>query len=123
MPDRIRKIQVRPPIVDIGSLLVKRATDQAKIKITTVLIAVAKFESTCATPTFASTAVSPAKNAESKAQVNQFISFLRTSLIDERLALRVAFDYLGTITNSSLGIASSVALSILRCAITSSGGV
>ena len=67
MPDRTRNVQVRPPIVDIDWLFVKRATDQAKIRITTVLIAVARLESTCATPTFASTAVSPAKNAESKA--------------------------------------------------------
>jgi len=52
---------------------VNRATDQAKIRITTVLMAVARFELTWATPTFASIAVSPAKNAESKAQTNQLI--------------------------------------------------
>jgi len=46
---------------------VKRATDQAKIRITTVLMAVARLEFTWATPTFASTAVRPAKNADSKA--------------------------------------------------------
>src|SRR5256885_2290181 len=57
-----------------------RATDHAKIRITTVLIAVAKLESTCATPTFASTAVSPAKTAESKAQVTQFIFFPKASV-------------------------------------------
>jgi hypothetical protein len=73
IPDKIRKTQVRVPMVEIGSLSVKRATDQANIRITTVLIAVAKLEFTWATPTFASTAVSPAKNAESKAQINQFI--------------------------------------------------
>ena len=73
MPDRIRKIQARAPIVEIGSLFVKKTTTHAKIKITTVLMAVARLEFTWATPTFASTAVSPAKNAESKAQVNQFI--------------------------------------------------
>jgi hypothetical protein len=75
MPDRIRKVQARAPIDEIGFVFVKRATHQAKIRITTVLMAVAKLEFTCATPTFASTAVSPAKNAESKAQVNQFIAF------------------------------------------------
>src|SRR5882757_10604825 len=73
MPDRIRKIQPRDPIFDIGWLFVKKATIQAKIRITTVLIAVARLEFTWATPTFASTAVRPAKNAESRAQVNQFI--------------------------------------------------
>src|ERR1700741_1101972 len=75
MPERIRKIQVFLPMVEMGWLLVNRATDHAKIRITTVRIAVAKFESTCSTPTLASTAVSPAKNAESNAQMNQFISF------------------------------------------------
>src|SRR5947209_5199852 len=73
MPERIRKIQVRVSMVESGCLSVKRATDHAKIKITTVLMAVAKLEFTWATPTFASTAVSPAKNAESKAQINQLI--------------------------------------------------
>ena len=68
-----RKTQVRPPIVEVGCLLVKEATDQAKIRITTVLIVVARLEFTWATPTFASTAVRPAKNAESKAHVNQFL--------------------------------------------------
>src|SRR5882724_3910047 len=75
MPERTRKIQVRLSILESGSVLVKRATDQAKIRMTTVRMAVARLEFTCATPTLASTAVSPAKNAESKAQINQLISF------------------------------------------------
>src|ERR1700730_10500083 len=75
MPDRIRKIQVRFPMVEMGWLLVKSATDHAKIRITTVRIAVARLELTCSTPTFASIAVRPAKNADSNAQMNQFISF------------------------------------------------
>src|ERR1700686_4698156 len=75
MPERIKKIQVLLPMVEMDWLFVNRATDHAKIRITTVRIAVAKFELTCSTPTLASTAVSPAKNAESKAQINQFISF------------------------------------------------
>src|SRR5882757_4018860 len=75
MPDRIRKIQVRLPMVEIDWLFVKRATDHAKIRITTVRMAVARLELTCSTPTFASIAVRPAKNAESNAQMNQFISF------------------------------------------------
>src|ERR1700716_495943 len=75
MPDRIRKIQVRLPMVEMDWLFVKRATDQAKIRITTVRMAVARLELTCSTPTFASIAVRPAKNAESNAQMNQFISF------------------------------------------------
>jgi len=73
MPERTRKIQVRVSIVESGCLSVKSATDQAKIRITTVLIAVAMLEFTWATPTFASTAVSPWKHAESKAQINQLI--------------------------------------------------
>jgi hypothetical protein len=73
MPDRIRKIQVRLPMVEMDWLFVKRATDHAKTRMTTVRMAVAKLESTCSTPTFASTAVSPAKHAESNAQMNQFI--------------------------------------------------
>jgi hypothetical protein len=73
MPDRTRKIQVRLPIVESGWLFVKKATDQAKIKITTVRMAVARLELTFSTPTFARIAVKPAKNAESKAQMNQFI--------------------------------------------------
>jgi hypothetical protein len=52
---------------------VNKATDHAKIKITTVRMAVAMLELTCSTPIFARMAVSPAKNAESKAQRNQFI--------------------------------------------------
>ena len=62
-------------MVERDWLVVNKATDHAKIRITTVRIAVAKFELTCSTPTLASTAVSPAKNAESNAQMNQFISF------------------------------------------------
>src|SRR4029077_14443665 len=73
MPDRIRKIQVRLAIPENGSILVASATDHAKIKMTTVRIAVARFESICWTPTLASTAVSPAKKAESNAHKNQFI--------------------------------------------------
>jgi hypothetical protein len=79
MPDRIRKIQVRLPMVEMDWLFVKRATDHAKIRITTVRMAVAKLELTCSTPTFASIAVSPAKNAESNAQMNQFIPFIPPS--------------------------------------------
>src|ERR1017187_10350028 len=73
MPDRIRKIQVRLSMVKMDWLFVKRATDHAKIRMTTVRMAVAKLELTCSTPTFASTAVRPAKNADSNAQMNQFI--------------------------------------------------
>src|ERR1700692_4611018 len=75
MPERIKKIQVLLSMVEMDWLFVNRATDHAKIRITTVRIAVAKFELTCSTTTWASTAVSPAKNAESNAQMNQFISF------------------------------------------------
>src|SRR5271169_7161334 len=80
MPERIRKTQVRLPIVESGWLFVKTATDQAKTRITTVRMAVARLELTFSTPTFARTAVRPAKNADSTAQMNQFISFasLRT---------------------------------------------
>jgi hypothetical protein len=73
MPDRIKKIQVRLPIVESGWLLVKRATLHAKIRITTVRMAVARLELIFSTPTLARIAVSPAKNAESRAQMNQFI--------------------------------------------------
>jgi hypothetical protein len=76
MPDRIKKIQVRLPMVERGWLLVRRATLHAKIRITTVRMAVARLESIISTPTFARIAVRPAKNADSKAQMNQFISFL-----------------------------------------------
>src|SRR5271166_159612 len=75
MPDRIRKIQVRLSMFEMDWLLVKSATDHANTRMTTVRIAVARFEFTCSTPTFARIAVSPAKNADSNAQVNQFISF------------------------------------------------
>src|ERR1700688_4440025 len=60
-------------MVERDWLFVNRVTDHAKIRITTVRIAVARFELICCTPTLASTAVSPAKNAESNAQPNQFI--------------------------------------------------
>ena len=73
MPDRIRKIQVRLPIAENGWFFVARAIAQAKIRMTTVRIAVAMFESICWTPTLARTAVKPAKNAESNAQINQLV--------------------------------------------------
>ena len=76
MPDSTRKIQVLVSIFECGSVLVRKATSQAKMRITTVRMAVARFEFTCATPTFASTAVSPAKNAESNAHINQLMSVL-----------------------------------------------
>src|SRR5580692_6216515 len=75
MPDRIRKIQVRLAMVEMDCVFVKSAKDQAKIRMTTVRMAVAKLESMCSTPTFASTAVKPAKKADSKAQKNQFMFF------------------------------------------------
>ena len=71
-PDSTKKIQVRLPIEDRDWLFVKNATDQANTTITTVRIAVAVLESMSLTPTFASTAVMPAKNADSSAQINQF---------------------------------------------------
>src|ERR1700730_16611023 len=52
-------------------VLVKRATDPAKTRMTTVRMAVARLELTFSTPTLARMAVRPAKNAESNAQMNQ----------------------------------------------------
>src|SRR4051812_21477638 len=51
---------------------VARKSVQANTSTTVVRIAVARFESMCATPIFARIAVSPAKKAENKAQTNQF---------------------------------------------------
>src|SRR5262249_46842457 len=48
------------------------ATAQANTRTTVVRIAVARFGSTSATPTLASTAVSPAKSADRRAQGSQF---------------------------------------------------
>src|ERR1700682_2377094 len=94
MPDRTRKVQVRAPMVAIDTVFVKRATAQGNIRSTTVLIAVAMLEFTWATPTLASTAVSPAKNAESKAQINQLMCSLcpSASLFCERSPRIVKLD-------------------------------
>jgi hypothetical protein len=51
-----------------GCLFDKDATDHAKTRITTVRMAVARLESIPCTPTFARTAVTPAKKAESSAK-------------------------------------------------------
>jgi hypothetical protein len=82
MPDRIRKIQVRLAMVEMDCVFVKSAKDQAKIRMTTVRMAVAKLELMCSTPTFASTAVKPAKKADSKAQKNQFMFFPSPETLD-----------------------------------------
>jgi hypothetical protein len=57
----------------MAPLAVAKAIAQVNSKITVVRIAVATFELTPATPTFAKMAVNAAKTAESNAQVNQFI--------------------------------------------------
>ena len=48
----------------------------ANTRTTVVRMAVARFESTCATPTFASSAVAAAKNAERSAHPIQVIAFM-----------------------------------------------
>lgn len=74
IPERIRKI--------IENLLIektlwwvfwKKTIPQAKMRITTVLMAVARLESTFFIPIFARMAVRAAKTAERKAKINQFI--------------------------------------------------
>ena len=72
-PESAKKSHVRPEMVAIDRRLLNRATDQANTTITTVRMAVARLESTPRTPTFASMAVSPAKNADSSAQTSQFM--------------------------------------------------
>ena len=101
MPDSARNNQVRPEsVASSAGLAVTKAMAHAKIKITVVRIAVARFESTPATPTLASTAVRPAKSAESNDQVNQFIVDSkqsvgvltgRSSIADQMLFLNVEF--------------------------------
>jgi hypothetical protein len=61
---------------------------RTKIRITTVRMAVAKLELTFSTPTFARTAVRPAKNADSTAQMNQFISFPPSGLYENSRRFR-----------------------------------
>ena len=68
-PDRTRKIHVRDVRFRTApGCEVAYAITQLKTRITEVRIAVAKFESTPATPTLARTAVAPAKTAESSDQ-------------------------------------------------------
>src|SRR6266478_559377 len=81
MPERTRNNSVR-----LGNWrsdatgLVARAMPQVNTRTTVVRTAVARLESTPATPTLAKTAVIPAKKADSKAQV---IQFMGESLLDE----------------------------------------
>jgi hypothetical protein len=74
IPDKIKKNQVRLATIDSGWLLVRSAIGHANTRMTTVRMAVAKFESIFWTQTFARTAVTPAKNAESSVHINQFMS-------------------------------------------------
>ena len=74
MPESERKSQVRPLNSNTSAgLVVMKAMPQAKNRITVVRTAVARFESTPVTPTLASTAVTPANNAESNDQWTQFM--------------------------------------------------
>jgi hypothetical protein len=72
MPEIPRKSQLRGGIsaIPCGASKV-RAIAHVKTTITDVRMAVARFGSIPATPTFASSAVAAAKNAESIAQKNQ----------------------------------------------------
>jgi len=78
-PDRQRNNHARPEILfNCRSLVLERAVTSAQLKTTTTLvrIAVAKLESTLATPTLARTAVGAANKADSSAQNNQFVVYL-----------------------------------------------
>lgn len=77
MPDRTRKVQVRLDNVwSDAALVVAKAMLQVKTSTTVVRMAVARFELTPDTPTFAKIAVAPAKKADNKAQTNQFIDLI-----------------------------------------------
>ena len=71
--ERAMKIRVlRPGIVNGPAPDVAIAIAHVKTRMTVVRRAVARFELMFSTPTFARTAVIPAKNAEAKAHQNQF---------------------------------------------------
>ena len=74
MPDKTRNIKLC--LVKVLIVLVpprKNAIDQAKIKMTTVRIAVARSVSTFLIPIFAKIAVNAAKKAENKAYIHHII--------------------------------------------------
>src|SRR5205085_5241693 len=84
-PDKIRNSRVRV----VALLNVSKPRDDAivhaKIRITTVRMAVARLESVSLTPALASTAVTPASRAESNAQGSQFICVIYArEIVDSR---------------------------------------
>src|SRR2546425_4407495 len=85
----------------------------AKIRITTVRMAVARFESMSLTPALASTAVRPANRAESNAQWSQFICDFqrieRTTPPSTRNAAPLVAEESGLATNATM------AAHLVRC--------
>src|SRR5438105_8798142 len=85
---------------------------QAKTRITTVRMAVAKLESIPLTPALASTAVRPANRAESNAQWSQFICDFqrieRTTPPSARNAAPLVAEESGLATNATMAATSSV---------------
>src|SRR3954462_5594202 len=79
----------------IDCRLVNKATDQANTTITTVRMAVARLESTPCTPIFARIAVIPANNAESNAQISQFIFWTPDTLLQSYILCNVILPPMG----------------------------
>ncbi len=74
MPESARNAHVRRDKVNtVVPAPLTSTTNQAKTSTTDVLTAVARWEFTPSTPTLARMAVAPAKNAESRDHVSQFM--------------------------------------------------
>ncbi len=73
MPERIRKISDGKDNEKFFSVPLVKTILQAKIKITTVRMAVARLELTSLTPILAKIAVKAAKKADNKENISQFI--------------------------------------------------
>src|SRR2546421_3891874 len=91
MPDSVRKIQVRRENVPTAPPSPVTATiTHAKMSTTVVRTAVARFELTPVTPSFASTAVAAANTADNKDQASQefLIGSTLIAMIEAREAKR-----------------------------------
>ena len=87
IPDKIKnkreKREISPSCLKVPCA---KTIPQAKIKITTVRTAVARFELTFLMPIFAKTAVMAAKNADKKAKISQnIINNFQLSMINYQL--------------------------------------
>src|SRR3954462_15034261 len=117
MPDRAKNITVRRSSIRSSPCLPKAsAIAHANIRTTVVRMAVARFESTCATPTLARSAVAAAKSAERSAhplQVMQSMLAAGPQILSQSGPQLLAIATMSESMNRQTNLLSLAALAVL----------